>query len=162
MCIRDRQQGVIDAAEWVGPFNDLTFGFHQVADYYYYPGWHEWGSTLEIIINKGAYESLPDDLKAIVKYAARAVNQEMLDEYTANNNRALTELIEVHGVELRKLPDDVLVELRKISREVMEEFIEGDEMATKIYNSYEAFKQDVIEYHEISEKAFIEMRDLED
>ncbi|GIT62387.1 MAG: hypothetical protein Ct9H300mP20_22140 [Gammaproteobacteria bacterium] len=74
----------------------------------------------------------------------------------------LTELVEVHGVELRKLPDDVLVELRKISREVMEEFIEGDEMATKIYNSYEAFKQDVIEYHEISEKAFIEMRDLED
>ena len=68
----------------------------------------------------------------------------------------------MHGVELRKLPDDVLVELRKISREVMEEFIEGDEMATKIYNSYEAFKQDVIEYHEISEKAFIEMRDLED
>ena len=117
---------------------------------------------MEIIINKGAYESLPDDLKAIVKYAARAVNREMLDEYTANNNRALTELIEVHGVELRKLPDDVLVELRKISREVMEEFIEGDEMATKIYNSYEAFKQDVIEYHEISEKAFIEMRDLED
>ena len=101
-------------------------------------------------------------MKAIVKYAARAVNQEMLDEYTANNNRALTELVEVHGVELRKLPDDVLVELRKISREVMEKFIEGDEMATKIYNSYEAFKQDVIEYHEISEKAFIEMRDLED
>jgi len=156
------QQGVVDAAEWVGPFNDLTFGFHQVAKYYYYPGWHEGGSTLEIIINKEAYESLPDDLRAIVKYAARAVNQEMLDEYTANNNRALTELVEVHGVELRKLPDDVLVELRKISREVMEEFIEGDEMATKIYNSYEAFKQDVIEYHEISEKAFIEMRDLED
>ena len=101
-------------------------------------------------------------MKAIVKYAARAVNQEMLDEYTANNNRALTELVEVHGVELRKLPDDVLVELKKISREVMEEFIEGDEMATKIYNSYEAFKQDGIEYHEISEKAFIEMRDLED
>ena len=156
------QQGVVDAAEWVGPFNDLTFGFHQVAKYYYYPGWHEGCSSLEIIINKEAYESLPGDLKAIVKYAARAVNQEMLDEYTANNNRALTELVEVHGVELRKLPDDVLVELRKISREVMKEFIEGDEMATKIYNSYETFKQDVMEYHEISEKAFIEMTDLED
>ncbi len=156
------QQGVIDAAEWVGPFNDLTFGFHQVADYYYYPGWHEGGSTLEIIINKEAYSSLTDDLKAIVKYAARAVNQEMLDEYTANNNRALTELVEVHGVELRKLPDDVLIELRRISEEVMEEFIKDDEMATKIYNSFLAFKQDVIQYHEISEKAFIEMRDLEE
>ena len=50
------QQGVIDAAEWVGPYNDLTFGFHQVAKYYYYPGWHEGGSTLEIIINKDAYK----------------------------------------------------------------------------------------------------------
>ena len=86
----------------------------------------------------------------------------MLDEYTANNNRALTELIEVHGVELRKIPDDVLIELRRISKEVMEEFIEDDEMAAKIYNSYRAFKQDVIQYHEISEKAFIEMRDLEE
>ena len=86
----------------------------------------------------------------------------MLDEYTANNNRALTELVEVHGVELRKLPDDVLIELRRISKEVMEEFIEDDEMAAKIYNSYRAFKQDVIQYHEISEKAFIEMRDLEE
>ena len=86
----------------------------------------------------------------------------MLDEYTANNNRALTELVEVHGVELRKIPDDVLIELRRISKEVMEEFIEDDEMAAKIYNSYRAFKQDVIQYHEISEKAFIEMRDLEE
>ena len=86
----------------------------------------------------------------------------MLDEYTANNNSALTELIEVHGVELRKIPDDVLIELRRISKEVMEEFIEDDEMAAKIYNSYRAFKQDVIQYHEISEKAFIEMRDLEE
>ena len=86
----------------------------------------------------------------------------MLDEYTANNNRALTELIEVHGVELRKIPDDVLIELRRISKEVMEEFIQDDEMAEKIYNYYRAFKQDVIQYHEISEKAFIEMRDLEE
>jgi len=155
------QQGVIDAAEWVGPYNDLTFGFHQVAKYYYYPGWHEGGSTLEIIINKDAYMSLPDDLKAIVKYASRAVNQEMLDEYTANNNRALTELVEKHGVELRKLPDDVLIELRRLSKEVMEEFIADDEMAKKIYDSYLVFKEDVIQYHSISEKAFIEIRDLE-
>ena len=74
----------------------------------------------------------------------------------------MTELVETHGVELRKLPDEVLIELRRISQEVMEEFIADDEMATKIYNSYLAFKQDVIQYHEISEKAFIEIRDLED
>ena len=155
------QQGVIDAAEWVGPYNDLTFGLHQVAKYYYYPGWHEPGSTLEIIVNRNAFESLPKDLQAIVKYGARAVNQEMLDEYTARNNKALRELVDKHGVELRKLPDDVLIKLRNISAEVMQEFIKGDEMAQKIYESYNSFKKEVTAYHEISEKAYIETRDLD-
>ena len=155
------QQGVIDAAEWVGPYNDLTFGLHQVAKYYYYPGWHEPGSTLEIIVNKEAFASLPADLQAIVRYAARAVNQVMLDEYTARNNQALRELVDKHNVELRKLPDDVLIKLRTISAEVLQEFIEGDEMAEKIYASYNKFKKEVTAYHEISEKAFIETRDLE-
>ena len=155
------QQGVIDAAEWVGPYNDLTFGFHQVAEYYYYPGWHEPGSTLEIIINKDALDSLPEDLKAIIKYASRAVNQEMLDEYTARNNSALIELVEKHGVKLRKLPNDVLKELQKVSDEVMNEFVANDDMAKKVYDSYSNFKKDVTNYHKISEKAYIEARDLD-
>ena len=155
------QQGVIDAAEWVGPYNDLTFGFHQVAKYYYYPGWHEPGSTLEIIVNKDALESLPDDLRAMMKYASRAVNQEMLDEYTARNNNALIELVEKHGVSLRKLPDDVLRELKKVSDEVMKEFVAKDDMARKVYDSYSNFKEDVVNYHNISEKAYIEARDID-
>jgi TRAP-type mannitol/chloroaromatic compound transport system substrate-binding protein len=155
------QQGVVDAAEWVGPYNDLTFGFHQVADYYYYPGWHEPGSTLEIIINKDAYNSLPEDLKAIIKYAARASNQEMLDEYTARNNKALNELIEKHNIELKKIPDTVLVELKRITDEVMEDFIADDEMAQKVYKSYKEFKEQVINYHRISEKAYIDTRELD-
>ena len=136
-------------------------GFHQVGDYYYYPGWHEPGSTLEFIINKEAYESLPEDLKAIIKYAAKSANQEMLDEYTARNNRALTELIEVHDVDLRKLPDSVLMELKKITNEVMEDFIEDDLMAQKVYKSYTEFKEQVINYHRISEKAYIDTRELD-
>ena len=155
------QQGVVDAAEWVGPYNDLTFGFHQVADYYYYPGWHEPGSTLEIIINKDAYNSLPEDLKAIIKYAARASNQEMLDEYTARNNKALNELIEKHNIELKKIPDTVLVELKRITDEVMEDFIADDEMAQKVYKSYKEFKEQVINYHRISEKAYVDTRELD-
>ena len=154
------QQGVIDAAEWVGPYNDLTFGFHQVAKYYYYPGWHEPGSTLEIIVNKDALESLPDDLRAMMKYASRAVNQEMLDEYTARNNNALIELVEKHGVSLRKLPNDVLRELKKVSDEVMKEFVAKDDMARKVYDSYSNFKEDVVNYHNISEKAYIDARDI--
>jgi TRAP-type mannitol/chloroaromatic compound transport system substrate-binding protein len=68
------QTGVIDAAEWVGPANDLAFGFHQIARYYYYPGWQEPGSTLELIVNKTAYESLPRDLQKIITVAARAAS----------------------------------------------------------------------------------------
>ena len=83
------QTGVIDAAEWIGPYNDLTFGFHQVAKYYYYPGWQEPGAMTEFIFNQDAFNELPNDLKAIVRTAARAVNQDMLDEYTARNNLSL-------------------------------------------------------------------------
>ena len=95
------QTGVIDALEWVGPYNDLAFGFHEVARYYYYPGWHEPGSMLELIVNRDSLEALPEDLQAIVTYAARAANQEMLDEFTARNNAALQELVDVHDVQLR-------------------------------------------------------------
>ena len=105
--------------------------------------------------------SLPKDLQAIMKYAAKAANQEMLDEYTARNNQALTELTEKHNVKLRKLPDEVLIALRDISEDVMIDFIEGDEMATRVYNSYVAFKDQVINYHRISEKAYIDTRELD-
>ena len=152
------QTGVIDATEWVGPYNDLTFGFHQAADYYYYPGWHEPGPMLELIINIDAWNSLPDHLKVIIETAAKAVNQDLLDEYTAMNNSALKELVDVHGVQLRKLPDDVIESFRKISEEVIEESIATDPVMKKVYDSYSKFKQDVSEYHEISEDAFVEAR----
>ena len=152
------QTGVIDATEWVGPYNDLTFGFHQAAKYYYYPGWHEPGPMLELIINLDEWNSLPKHLQVIIETATKAVNQDMLDEYLAKNNQALTELVEVHGVELRRLPDDVIEEFRMISDQILEELAQEDETIAKVYNSYKIFKQDVSEYHKISEDAFIEAR----
>ena len=152
------QTGVIDATEWVGPYNDLTFGFHQAAKYYYYPGWHEPGPMLELIINLDEWNSLPKHLQVIIETAAKAVNQDMLDEYLAKNNQALTELVEVHGVELRRLPDDVIEEFRTISDQILEELAQEDETIAKVYNSYKSFKEDVSEYHKISEDAFIEAR----
>ena len=152
------QTGVIDATEWVGPYNDLTFGFHQAAKYYYYPGWHEPGPMLELIINLDEWNSLPKHLQAIIETATKAVNQDMLDEYLAKNNQALTELVEVHGVELRRLPDDVIEEFKMISDQILEELAQEDETIAKVYNSYKSFKEDVSEYHKISEDAFIEAR----
>ena len=140
------QTGVIDAAEWIGPYNDLTFGFHQVAKYYYYPGWQEPGAMTEFIFNQEAFNELPNDLKAIVRTAARAVNQDMLDEYTARNNQALISLIEDHNVILKKFPDEVLYELERISKEVLEEFVKEDKFATEVYQSILDFKKGVTNY----------------
>ena len=152
------QTGVIDATEWVGPYNDLTFGFHQAAKYYYYPGWHEPGPMLELLINIDAWNSLPNHLQVIIETATKAVNQDMLDEYLAKNNQALTELVEVHGVELRRLPDDVIEEFREISNKILDDLAKEDETIAKVYKSYLNFKNNVSAYHEISEDAFVESR----
>ena len=152
------QTGVIDATEWVGPYNDLTFGFHQAAKYYYYPGWHEPGPMLELLINIDAWNSLPNHLQVIIETATKAVNQDMLDEYLAKNNQALTELVELHGVELRRLPDDVIEEFREISNKILDDLAKEDETIAKVYKSYLNFKNNVSAYHEISEDAFVESR----
>ena len=152
------QTGVIDATEWVGPYNDLTFGFQQTAKYYYYPGWHEPGSMLELLINKDAWDSLPKHLQVIIETASKAVNQDILDEYTARNNKALRELVDVHGVELRRLPDDVIAEFKIIANEILEENASQDETVKKVYQSYLKFKNEVSAYHKVSEDAFVEAR----
>ena len=154
------QTGVIDATEWVGPYNDLALGFHQVAKYYYYPGWQEPGPTLELIINKQAYDSLPEDLRAIIEGAARAINQDMLDEYTARNQAALDVLVDTHNVQLRQLPDDVLVELHRITDEVLNKMVLEDSRFKKAYESQKAFKKQIQKYHKISEQAYYRAREL--
>ena len=155
------QTGVIDALEWVSPYNDIALGFHQVAKYYYYPGWHEPGPTLELIINKDAFATLPKDLQAIVETAARAVNQDMLDEYTARNNEALVSLVETHGVQLRKLPDEVINELRGISADMLEELANDSDIARRIADSVQSFQQQATTYHTISEEAYYDARKAE-
>ena len=82
-------RGAIDATEWVGPYNDLAFGFYKVAKFYYHPGWHEPGTALECFVNKQAYDKLPKDLQKIVAVACQAANNDMLAEFTARNGEAL-------------------------------------------------------------------------
>ncbi|MEM1189125.1 MAG: TRAP transporter substrate-binding protein [Pseudomonadota bacterium] len=152
------QTGVIDAVEWVGPYNDLALGLHEIAEYYYYPGWHEPGSMLEIIVNEDAFNALPVDLQQIVTHASRAANLDMLDEFTARNNRALRELVETHNVKLRRLPDDVLAALYRGSEEAMEALISSDPLAARVHASFSAFLENVRAYHEISEQSYINAR----
>jgi TRAP-type mannitol/chloroaromatic compound transport system substrate-binding protein len=97
-------------------------------------------------------------LKVIIETAAKAVNQDILDEYTARNNKALRELVDVHGVELRKLPDDVIAEFKVIATDILEENAAKDETVNKVYQSYKKFKEEVSAYHKVSEDAFVEAR----
>ena len=154
------QTGALDATEFVSPYNDLAAGYHTVADYYYYPGWHEPGTTLETIFNKTALESLPQDLQEILMAGTEVMNQLLLDELTAKNNEALRVLVEDYGVQLRKLPDDVLLELRRISEEVVAELGKADESTARIYESWKSFKDGVMNYSSIAEEAMIEARKL--
>jgi len=152
------QSGVIDATEWVGPYNDLAFGFHEIAKYYYYPGWHEPGPTLEFIVNKNALESLPADLQKIIEVATRAVNQDMLDEYTARNHGALAELVNTHGVEVRQFPNDVMRIFERLSWQLYEELAAKDSQFDKVYTSYKTFMNGAKAYHRISEESYYRLR----
>ena len=152
------QSGNIDATEWVGPYNDLAFGLYKVAKYYYYPGWHEPGTTLEALINKQAFEALPADLQSIVLNACKVVNQDMLAEYTARNNAALHTLVTRHKVKLRAFPEDVLKKLKSLSDEVVAEVAAKDADSRAVYASFRKFRDEVRAWHNVSELAYFRAR----
>lgn len=148
------ERGVIDATEWVGPLHDLRMGFYQATKYYYYPGWHEPGTCLEVIFNKKAYDDLPGDLKAIIDAAAMETNLWSLCEFEARNGEALEELVTKHKVELIRFPDSVLKDFRKLSEETLEEEAAKDPMAKKTHENFKAFKARLGKWGEVSEKAY--------
>lgn len=152
------QTGVVDAAEWVSPYNDLAFGLQEIATFYYYPGWHEPGATLEAIVNAEAWAALPADLRAMLETACRAVNQDVLDEFTARNAAAMRTLVEEHGVQVRRLPDDVLARLQELSADVLREQAGEDPLGQRILASYQTFLDDVRGYHAQSEQAYLNAR----
>ncbi len=154
------KSGAIDATEWIGPYNDLAFGFYKAAKYYYYPGWHEPGTSLETTINKEALESLPKDLQSIVLQACRVSSDELTAEYTARNASALQTLKTKHNVQVKKLPDEVLKNLRGLSEEVVADVASKDPLTKKVYDSYHQFRKQAIAWQNISERAYLNARSL--
>ena len=152
------QTGVIDATEWVGPYNDLALGLYSAGRYYYYPGWHEPGTVLELIVNREAYEALPADLQAMVATTAQAINDDTLSDYTARSVPALETLEREHGVLLRPLPPAVIEKLREASLQVLAEAASEDELSQRIYDSYTSFMKGVRRYTDLTEKAYLEAR----
>ena len=154
------QTGALDAAEWVGPYNDIALGLHKAARYYYYPGWHEPGPMLQFTVNRDAWNTLPEDLQEIIGTACQAINVDMMADHTWGNAVALKQLKEDPNVELRRLPDDVLKLLRQYSQEALDELSAKDEWAARIQASFNDFQNMAIPYHEISEMAYLNARSL--
>jgi len=147
------ERHIIDATEWVGPFHDERLGLYRAAKYYYYPGWHEPGTALELIINKSAWESLPPDLQKIVETASMAANQWMYAQFEASNLEALARLKE-HNIEVLAFPPRVLATLRRLSTETLDEEAAKDPLFAKVYQSYKAFQNGADEWDKVSEGAY--------
>lgn len=150
--------GSIDAAEWVGPYNDMIMGLHEAARYYYYPGWQEPGPTLECIVNQEAFATLPEDLQQIVELACSALNEQMTAEFFARNAEYLAQLEQNESVEIRPFPTEVLQQLRILTNELVSEMVARDERAAKIYASFSAYKKLAERWSAISEQAFLNTR----
>jgi TRAP-type mannitol/chloroaromatic compound transport system substrate-binding protein len=150
------ERGVIDASEWIGPHDDMKLGLHNTARYYYYPGWHESGTTTEFVFNRKAYEGLPVDLRRTLDYAAAATGVSGLTEFESKNAVALEKLkAEFKGkVEILQLPAAVLRDLKKLATDVVKEESEKSPMARTVYASFTRFQTQLASWSQISEGAY--------
>lgn len=148
------ERGVIEATEWIGPYHDYLMGFHQIAKYYYMPGWHETSAALELIVNKEKFEELPKDLQAIIQTASHRLNGWMLAEFEAKNSIYLKKLVEEENVQLRQYPKEVIEQLKIYTKEVLEEVAEKDSFAKKVYTNYRKFKERATFWSNSSERLY--------
>ncbi len=154
------ERGTIDATEWVGPYHDERLGLYRAAKFYYYPGWQEPGPTLELTVNRKAWEDLPAELKMIVETAAMASNMWMLSEFEAKNLDALDKLKNKFNVQVYAFPDDVLRQLRQFTTEVLNEEAEKDKDFKRVLDAYSAFRKTNDAWSVISEAAYARTQSL--
>ena len=138
--------------------NDLAFGFHKVAKYYYAPGIHEPGPAGCLTVNRDAFDALPRDLQAIVQRAAGDEAFRMLAEMTAGNGAALQALIDKHGVALRRFPDAVFAAMRDAANAVVSEAAATDDISRRIFESWSSFRGQAIALAPLTELGYMSIR----
>jgi len=144
------EKGTIDAAEWVGPYDDEKLGFYKVAKHYYYPGWWESGSTPEMFIGTKAWESLPKEYQGMLESACAEAYAWMLAKYDALNPQALKRLL-ASGVQLAPFPNDVLAACYKASEENYEEVASKNAKFKKVWEPWKKFRAEQIQWFSIAE-----------
>jgi TRAP-type mannitol/chloroaromatic compound transport system substrate-binding protein len=147
------EKGTVDAAEWVGPYDDEKLGFAKVAKYYYYPGWWEGGPELDLLVNIKAWESLPAEYKAILESACAEANVWMVAKYDALNPDALKRLLTT-GVKLQPFSNEIMAACYKASAEVYDEFATKNPKFKKVYDSWKKFRNEQNQWFAVAESRF--------
>jgi TRAP-type mannitol/chloroaromatic compound transport system substrate-binding protein len=137
------ESGKINATEWIGPYHDMQMGFDRISKFYYAPGWHEPGTGFEFIVNQKIFETLPPDLKLILRAATSDLACQIFTEFEYYNTMAMLKIIQEKKVQLRLFPRATLRELKRISTEVLEEQASRDAMSRKVHDAYVRFKRDI-------------------
>jgi TRAP-type mannitol/chloroaromatic compound transport system substrate-binding protein len=147
------EKGTIDAAEWVGPYDDLKLGFNKVAPFYYYPGWWEGGPQLSLYVNQKAYDGLTPEYKAMIEAASTAAGTDMVAKYDYRNPAALKQLV-AGGSKLQRFPKDVMDASFKAAMEVYAELNATNPAWKKIYDDYSNYRRDANLWFRFTESAF--------
>lgn len=143
-------RGAIDAAEWVGPYDDERLGLYRAARYYYYPAWHEPSTTLSVYINRTEWDRLPSEYQLAIQAAAAEANLDVLSKYESRNGDALARLVAA-GTELRKFPDSVLEVAARTAEEIREEFAAASPAYRELYENWKAFLNTVRDWNTVNQ-----------
>ncbi|WP_017298369.1 TRAP transporter substrate-binding protein [Nodosilinea nodulosa] len=147
------QTGAIDAAEWVGPYDDEKLGLNRVAQYYYHPGWWEPGSTLEVQINLNEWNKLPPVYQEMVQAAAYETNLRMLSRYEALNAAALERLL-ASGTQLRQFSDEIMTAAQEVTFDLYDEFAASDADFKGIYENWRGFRDRIYAWNQLNQGGF--------
>lgn len=154
------KSGAIDASEWVGPWADLALGLHKVVDYYYYPGFHEPGTSVTLGINKALWDGLSSSDRTLIEVAANAELTRSLAEHNAENVKALRILRADPRIKIVRFNDDLIREFGRLSKEVVAEIAVKDPLTREVHDSYMTFLAGVMDWGELSETGYRDARRL--
>ena len=147
------ERGALDAAEWVGPYDDEKLGFHKIAKNYYYPGWWEGGPQLSFYVNLAKWNELPEAYRAAFETACAEANVNMLAEYDTKNPQALQRLVK-QGVKLRAFPKDVMDAARAATYAMYEEEARKNPAFARIYKEWKAFLDQGNQWFKVAEASY--------
>lgn len=155
------KEGRLDAAEWVGPWNDLAVKLHEVAAHYYYPAFHEPGGSLALGINRDVWQSFSPFQQDAIREVTTAEYTRSLGEFNVRNAEALAVLRERHGVVAKGFSDEILATIGRLSGEILAEVGKTDELTSRVYKSFMDARREAIRWAAVSEEAFTTARRLD-